>query len=125
MENLKEVLTRIHGAKLKLSLKMYSPLQKEVQYLIHLVLAEGVSMDPSKVDTIRDWPVPKSKQEVQSFLELCSYYRRFVKGFATIAKPLHELTKYKRHFLWSNECDQAFPNLKIALCSQFPKGRTS
>ena len=75
-------------------------------------------MDPNKVDTVRDWPVPKSKHEVRSFLGLCSYYRRFVKGFATIAKPLHELTENKRNFQWSRECEQGFRTLKIALCSQ-------
>ena len=59
MENLKEVLTRIHGAQLKLSPKKCSLFQKEVQYLGHLVSESGVSMDPNKVYTVRDWPVPK------------------------------------------------------------------
>ena len=62
--------------------------------------------------------VPKNKHEVRSLLGLCSYYRRFVKGFATIAKPLHELTENKRNFQWSRDCEQAFRTLKIALCSQ-------
>ena len=77
LENLKEVLTRIFGAQLKLSQKKCSLFQKEVQYLGHLVLASGVSMDPNKVDTVRDWPVLKSKHEVRSFLGLSSYYRLF------------------------------------------------
>ena len=60
----------------------------------------------------------RSKHEVRSFLGLCSYYRRIVKGFATIAKPLYELTENKRNFQWSRECDQAIRTLKIALCLQ-------
>ena len=115
LEKLKEVLTIIHGAQLKLSPKKCSLFQKEVQYLGHLVSAAGVSMDPKKVDTVRDWPVPKNKHEVRSLLGLCSYYRRFVKSFATIAKPLHELTENKRNFQWSRECEQAFRTLKICL----------
>ena len=69
------------------------------------VSASGVSMDPNKIDTVRDCPIPKSNHKVQSFLGLCSYYRRFVEGFATIAKPLHELTENKRNFQCSRECD--------------------
>ena len=71
-------------------------------------------MDPNKVDTVRDWPVPKSKHEVQSFLGLCSYYWCFVKSFTTIAKPLHELTET----FSGSESDQALRPLKIALCLQ-------
>ena len=69
-----------------------------VQYLGHLVLAAGISTNLNKVVTLRDWPVAKSKHEVWSFLGLCSYYRRFVKGHATIGKSLHELTENKRTF---------------------------
>ena len=56
-----------------------------------MVSAAGFSMHPNTVDTVRDWSVPKSGHEVWIFLGLCSHYRRFVKGFAIIAKPLHEL----------------------------------
>ena len=60
LKNLKEVLTRIHGAQLKLSPKKCFLFEKEEQYLGHLVSAAGVSMDPNKVNTVRDWPVPKN-----------------------------------------------------------------
>ena len=61
LENLKKVLTRIHGAQLKLSPMKCFLFGKEVQYLGHLVSVSAVSMDHNKVDTVRDWPVPKSK----------------------------------------------------------------
>ena len=101
----------MHGTQLKLSPKKCSLLQKQGEYLGHLVLAMCVSMDPNKVNATRDLPV-------RSFLGLCSYCSCFVKGFATIAKPLHELHENKQTFQWSKECDRAFRTLEIAMCSQ-------
>ena len=49
--------------------------------------------DPAKVEAVRQWPVPKNQTEVRSFVGLASYYRRFVKGFAETARPLHQLTE--------------------------------
>ena len=66
--------------------------QSEVQYLGHLVSAQGVAVDPSKTDRVRDWPIPQDKLAVQQFLGLASYYHHFVPDFATIAQPLHRLT---------------------------------
>ena len=78
-ENLKQILTTIYDAQLKLNQKECSLFQKEVQYLSYLVSAVGVSMGPNKLDTLRDWPIRKSKYNVRSFLGLWSYYTRFVK----------------------------------------------
>ncbi|XP_046744309.1 uncharacterized protein LOC124410184 [Diprion similis] len=74
--------------------------------------AEGVRADPSKIEKVSAWPTPTNKEQVQSFLGLCTYYRRFVKGFATIAKPLHRLTGIKIPFDWTPECQEAFKRLK-------------
>jgi len=56
---------------------------------------------------IKDWPIPQSVLEVQQFFSLANYYRHFIKNFATIAKPLHQTTKCKKLFKWTNECEQA------------------
>ncbi|CAK1587881.1 unnamed protein product [Parnassius mnemosyne] len=80
------------------------------------VSEEGIRTDPEKITAVKDWPVPKDKTQVRAFLGLCSYYRRFVKNFADIAKPLHRLTKEKRHFCWDESCDIAFQELKNRLC---------
>ena len=77
--------------------------------------ANGVSPDPEKTVKVKDWPTPTSRQETQQFLGLANYYRRFIKDFATIAKPLHKLTEKKQSFKWTYECQQAFAQLKHLL----------
>jgi len=59
-----------------------------------------------------EWPVPQSKKQVRSFLGFCSYYRKFVRSFSIIAKPLFVLTENQIRFLWTEQCQQAFDRLK-------------
>ena len=61
---------------------------------------------------MQDWPVPINQTEVRSFLGLCGYYRKFIKGYAETAKPLHTLTENGRPFVWTEECQVAFEKLK-------------
>jgi len=81
------------------------------------VSAERVSTDPSKIEAVKDWPVPEDVHEVRSFLGITSYYRRFVPTFAEIAAPLHALTMKNKKFEWTTQCDHAFTKLKYALIS--------
>ena len=67
--------------------------QEKVDYLGRVVSRSGVSVDPTKVDKVKNWPIQKTSWEVQQFLKLANYYRRFVKGFSDIARPLHHLTE--------------------------------
>ena len=78
---------------------------------------QGVSTDPKKIKDVEEWPVPRNVKEVRSFLGLCSYYRKFVNQFSTIAKPLHRLTEKSVEFHWTPDCEQSFKTLKTALCS--------
>ena len=78
---------------------------------------DGIATDPQKTKIVSDWPVPKSVKEVRSFLGLAGYYRRFVKGYASIAAPLHSLTKKDQSFKWTEETQTAFESLKEALTS--------
>lgn len=77
----------------------------------------GLSPDPDKVSAIQHFPVPTCVKEVQSFVGLCSYYRKFVQNFALLARPLTNLTKKNQPFFWSNEQQDSFNCLKLALMS--------
>ena len=112
---LQTVFQRLRNAKLKLSPKKCFLLQRSVSFLGHVISNEGVSTDPKKVEAVRDWPNPQTVKDVRRFLGLSSYYRRFIKNFADIARPLHKLTEEGREFKWSSECEDAFNQLKRAL----------
>jgi len=83
----------------------------------YIVSSEGVSPDPSKTSKVKEWSTPKSLQEVQQFLGLANYYRCFIRNFAAIAKPLHQAIEKKNHFKWTEQCAQAFNQLKDHLTS--------
>ena len=82
-----------------------------------MVSKEGIRVDPTKIEAIRDWDRPTSVTEVRSFVGLASYYRRFVEGFSTIAAPLTRLTRQDIPFVWSEECEMSFLKLKELLTS--------
>jgi transposase InsO family protein len=107
-----QVLTKVHEAGLKVSAKKCHFFQEKVAFLGHIVSPEGVATDPAKVEAVDKWPQPRNVHHVRSFLGTCSYYRRFIKGFAGIAKPLHKLTEKQSDFLWTAECQTAFEQLK-------------
>lgn len=115
VHNLREVLTAIRSAGLRLNPAKCNLLTRQTQFLGHVVSESGVATDPTKVAAVRDWPPPTNITELRSFLGLASYYRRFVRDFATIASPLHQLTNKGRRFGWSEDCAVAFRQLKAAL----------
>ncbi|ROT85243.1 hypothetical protein C7M84_019236 [Penaeus vannamei] len=113
LEYLTEVLCRFKAATLKLSPKKCTLFHTEVPFLGHVVGRQGVRT--LKVSAVESWPVPRTVAVLRSFLGLCTYYRRFVQGFATIAAPLHQLTRKGASFVWDKACHQAFVALKQAL----------
>ncbi|GBM96356.1 Retrovirus-related Pol polyprotein from transposon 297 [Araneus ventricosus] len=117
LDNLKKVLKKLKEANLKLSPSKCNLFRLEVSYLGRVISANGVKTEPGKVSAVKDWNLPQNVHELKSFLGLCAYYRRFVKGFSVIARPLHRLTENKQKFLWSEECEKAFNNLKEVLIS--------
>lgn len=91
-ERLMKVLTRLKEFGLKLSPDKCVFFQTSVRYLGHVVSRNGVETDPGKISALKTWPVPKTLRELRSFLGFAGYYRRFVKGYSSIVKPLHNLT---------------------------------
>ena len=117
MCNLRVVLQKLREAGLRLKPSKCSFFQRQVSYLGHIVSREGVATDPAKTEKVAAWPCPTSVTEVQRFLGLASYYRRFIRNFAEIAKPLHRLTEKTQDFRWTDQCDNAFRELKQRLTS--------
>ncbi|CAJ2633781.1 unnamed protein product [Trifolium pratense] len=88
-----------------------------VTFLGHVVSKNGISVDPSKVEAVQNWPRPTTVKEIRSFLGLAGYYRRFVKNFSKLAFPLTRLTQKKVEFQWTDACEESFQKLKQYLTS--------
>ena len=117
LDNLGEVFDRIKDAGLKIKPVKCDFFKKSVAYLGHIVSEKGVATDPSKTKKVSNWPVPKSCTQLQEFLGFASYYRRFVKDFAKISRPLHRLTEKNTRFMWTSQCQEAFETLRNHLVS--------
>ena len=115
LERLEAILLRFRQANLKLKLSKCSFLATTLKVLGYVVSGSGLSPDPAKLSAVQDFPVPLRLRDVQSFVGLCSYYRRSIKDFAIIARPLTNLTKKKQAFVWNEEQQASFAALKQSL----------
>ena len=95
---LRSILGRFRTAHLKLNPKKCELFRHKVKFLGHVVSEEGVTTDPDKIEAVKNWPIPRNANEVWRFLGLCTYYRRFVPGFADQAKQLYQLTERGQQF---------------------------
>jgi hypothetical protein len=89
----------------------------EVAFLGHVISAGGVSVDPGKVKDVLNWMPPTTASEIQSFLGLVGYYRRFIKDFSKIAKPTTKMLEKNKVFEWTVECQASFEELRKCLTS--------
>ncbi|GJS53275.1 putative reverse transcriptase domain-containing protein [Tanacetum coccineum] len=88
-----------------------------VKFLGHVIDSSGIHVDPTKIEAVKNWASPTTPSEIHHFLGLAGYYRRFIKGFPKIAKPMMELTQKDRKFDWGEEQETAFQLLKQNLCA--------
>ncbi|GJX58361.1 retrotransposon-related protein [Tanacetum coccineum] len=112
--HLKQVLEVMRYNKLFAKQSKCSFAVKKVEYLGHVITGEGVATDPSKIEAIKNWPVPSNLKQLRGFLGLTGYYRRFIKRYAMVSQPLTALLK-KNSFQWSNVAEVAFEHLKRAM----------
>ena len=84
----------------------------EIQYLGHDISAEGISVDPEKIKKIMEWHIPQNVANIQSFMGLAGYYRRFIEGFSRIYFPITSLQIKGKLFKWTIECQHSFGRLK-------------
>ena len=117
MQRVEEVLTRLRDAGLKLKADKSHLLQEEVVFLGHVVSGAGVKPNPTNIAKIVDWPKPKTAKQIRQLVAMGSYYRRYIKGFASMVRPMVDLTKKGRRFVWDAACDEAFTKLKKSLVS--------
>jgi hypothetical protein len=107
-EHLRVVLQRLRDHHLYAKFSHCEFWINEVPFLGHVISPVGIAMDPGKVRNVLDWKLPKSVHQVQIFLGLAGYYRRFILNFSKISKPIAELLKKGNKLVWSKDCDEAF-----------------
>ena len=117
LSHLKEVIGRCLERNLKFKLSKCRFMLKEVEYLGHLITADGLKANHKITTAVLEFPRPDDLKELRRFLGLTSYYRRFISNFATIAQPLYHLTAKEVPFIWSLECEEAFASLKTRLAT--------
>jgi len=115
LQHLEAVLSRLREVNLKLNPSKCCFAAESIVFLGHVVNKEGTKPDPGKIDAVLRFPEPKTITNVRSFLGLTGYYRKYIRGYSRMASPLFELTKKDVAFVWNQNCQRAFDDLKRAL----------
>jgi hypothetical protein len=107
-EHLHLALQKLWEHRLYVKLSKCEFWMKQVAFLGHVISKGGISVDLSKVQDVLSWNAPMSVDDIQSFLVLVGYYRRFIKEFLKISKPMTELLKKDKKFKWTLACEASF-----------------
>uniref|UniRef100_A0A8C2B1F0 Gypsy retrotransposon integrase-like protein 1 n=1 Tax=Cyprinus carpio TaxID=7962 RepID=A0A8C2B1F0_CYPCA len=117
VQHVRRVLQRLLENRLFVKAEKCSFHASSITFLGSVISAEGISMDPAKVQAVLDWPVPDSRVSLQRFLGFANFYRRFIRNFSQVAAPLTALTSVKSRFGWSGPAQEAFDRLKTLFTS--------
>jgi hypothetical protein len=116
-DHLHLVLLKLRDHRLYAKLSKCEFWLKQVAFLDHIISKGGISVDPSKVQDVLSWNTPTCVDDIQSFVGLAGYYRRFIEGFSKISKPMTELLGKDMKFNWTLACEASFQELKKRLMS--------
>ena len=129
LKRLEAVFPKLCAAGLKLKPSKCFFFKEEIEYLGHVVSGKGISINPKKIEAVSKWPTPRTVYDVRSFLGFVGYYRRFIKNFSSITKPMREVitglenqskrAAKKTYIEWTDAADTAFEHLK-AMCVSTP-----
>jgi hypothetical protein len=114
-QHLRVVLGKLRAHKLYAKFSKCEFWLEKISFLGHILTAEGVAVDPGKVETVSNWQRPTNVSEIRRFLGLAGYYWRFIEGFFKIARPITELLKKEKKFNWTESCEKSFQGLKRRL----------
>ena len=118
IKHIESVFKKIEESGLKIKQEKCHFLKEEIKFLGYIIDRNGLKTDESKIDSIKNFSIPKCVKAVRSFLGLCNYYRRFIKDYTKYCKPLEALTGSKtKKLIWNEECQKSFDHLKTALCN--------
>lgn len=115
LTHLRQVFELLAADQWKLKLSKCRFAQQSISYLGHVISSQGVATDPSKIESVLHWPLPQDVKQLRSFLGLAGYYRKFVKNYAVLARPLTDLLKKSSFFVWTPAHTASFEALKSAL----------
>jgi hypothetical protein len=116
-KHLKMVLQVLREHQVYAKLSKCSFYQRQIHYLGHIILEEGITVDLEKIKSIEGWPTPRNVVEVRYFMGIAGYYKRFIEGFSKIAHPITSLQNKGVIFEWYFDCKRSFQHLKILLTS--------
>lgn len=114
-EHVHQVLQRLMSNNLLVEPEKAAFHVQQVDFLGYRIRPNEIAMDPKKVATVKDWPVPKDVRDVRAFLGFVNFYRRFMLGYGKKSLPLTDLTKASKIFEWTDKCQQAFEEIRDAI----------
>lgn len=115
LQHLKQVFVVLDQHKFYLKKSKCLFAQEKLEYLGHIISGQGVATDPAKITTLQQWSAPTDDKQLRSFLGLAGYYRKFIKNYGLISRPLTDLLKKNVQFLWTPQTQLCFDTLKEAL----------
>ena len=115
--HVKKVLERLYYTGLQIDLKKCEFYVTRTKYLGFIISTGSIEVDPDKISVIENWWLPTTVKGTQSFLGFCNFYRRFIRDYGIIVRPIVNLTKTRVRFVWTQACQDSFQKLKSMLTS--------